>query len=823
MKTSNKRQSYLRRGTWRHWLILMISALMILSTLSPAFAHESVCAEVKIVIEQKLSFERQAFDAKMVIRNGLTDSAVKNVKIDLLFLDSNSQPVVATQETNATDALFFYRTDSLQGIDGVEGSGNVQPKTSAEIHWLIIPSAGAADAAGALYYVGAKVTYTINGIEQTIEVTPDYVIVKPQPMLALDYFLPVDVYADDPFTEEIEIPEPFTLGVRIHNKGYGSAMKTSIESAQPRIVENKQKLLIDFKILGGYVSDQPAGKSLLLDFGTIEPGTSKMGRWNMVTTLSGKFVEFNANYSHADNLGGAVTSLIEDVKTHTLVHDVKVDLTGRDNIRDFLARDGDTLRVYESDSIDTEVTDTSDKAQLTTGAGKAEMKIQPVAGFIYSQVNDPYQGKNLIAGVTRSDGKVLPIENTWLSKTRNKDLTWSYAINLFDVNSTGEYTLTFTKQTQSSITGIVFDDANNNGLLDEGEQGIGAAAVDLSGRDEQGISILVTGYTAVDGKFTFNGLAPGRYTLKVQPLDGTVNSATVAGSAGGEIALGEISDISIGTGISASGYQFGKKSEIALEHGALEGIVFHDINADGVIDEGEPGIEAATVILSGINSSGRDVSKALITDAKGRFAFGNLSAGVYQLQVTPVEGMRDISSRVGSAGGKADIGKVVEINLATAQQASGYWFAKKLDKQSMGYISGMVKNADEDNLCLGSVMITLSGTDEMGRKLSRTTQSDRCGYYAFSEIPAGTYTLQVGTVAGMVDTQAQAGSAGGVPQPGAISDIMLTAGDAGCEYNFWKKTNLNTKRKSTTNTAPEMPQSAHAAIVNESSNQSEGK
>ena len=92
--------------------------------------------------------------------------------------------------------------------------------------------------------------------------------------------------------------------------------------------------------------------------------TAKVGRWDMVTTLSGRFTELTATFTHDDTLGGALTSLIQQVNTHILVHDVKVDIAGRDNVRDFLAKDGDTLRLYQSEGDDSAVTDFSASATL---------------------------------------------------------------------------------------------------------------------------------------------------------------------------------------------------------------------------------------------------------------------------------------------------------------------------------------------------------------------------------------------------------------------------------------------------------------------------
>jgi len=223
----------------------------------------------------------------------------------------------------------------------------VAPASTAQINWLIIPSPGAGGTTpiGKLYLVGATLTYTLAGEAQTVQVTPDSIYVKSLPKLALDYFLTREVYADDPFTAAVEPPEPFTLGVRIKNTGAATARNVKIDSARARIVENKQGLLINFVITGGYVNDQPASNSLLIDFGSIAPATASTGWWNMLTTLSGRFVDLSATFTHADELGGALTSLLEPTDAYLLVKDVRVDLPGREGVRDFLAKDGDVLRV----------------------------------------------------------------------------------------------------------------------------------------------------------------------------------------------------------------------------------------------------------------------------------------------------------------------------------------------------------------------------------------------------------------------------------------------------------------------------------------------
>ncbi len=206
-------------------MILYLSLLFLICSLlltpSSFAAGQSLCAEVKIEIRQELTLERQAFDAHMRINNGLTHISLENVNVDVNFTDEEGNPVLASSDPNNTDALFFINIDTMENIDNVTGTGTVAPSTSADIHWLIIPAYGASNGleSGTLYYVGATLTYTLGGEQHVTEVTPDYIFVKPMPMLTLDYFLPTDVYGDDAFTTEIEPPVPFNLGVRVKNNG----------------------------------------------------------------------------------------------------------------------------------------------------------------------------------------------------------------------------------------------------------------------------------------------------------------------------------------------------------------------------------------------------------------------------------------------------------------------------------------------------------------------------------------------------------------------------------------------------------------------------
>lgn len=460
-----------------HRYIAIIAAFFtLLLQWQVAKAEEALCAQVKIEILQELTLERQAFEATMRITNSLDLYAIEDIQVAINFKDENENDVLATSDSSASSAAFFIRLDYDDGLEalatGANGAitdGRIAPKTIGEMRWLIIPTPGASGdlPTGKLYFVGATLTYKYGGQEERVEVAPDTIIVKPQPVLTLDYFLTEEIYGDDAFTKDIVEPVvPYNLGIRLANNGKGEAKSVTIDSAQPKIVENELGLLIGFKITGSYVNDEQAEPSLKMNFGDIPAGDRTVGRWIMETTLSGKFIEFGATVSHAAEYGGDLTSLIEAANTHFLVKDVQVDLPGRDSVNDFLAHNGgdtDTpdLWVYESEPLGVKTAACDDCAEVTRisatlgaeqnqvdGKHRLLTSTETVPGFGYIKVADPYQGSKVLSKAIRSDGSVLKVENAWLSKERSDDhINFDYFIHIFDDNTTITYDLVFDELT----------------------------------------------------------------------------------------------------------------------------------------------------------------------------------------------------------------------------------------------------------------------------------------------------------------------------------------------------------------------------------------
>ena len=412
-----------------------------------AYSDESLCATVKLEILQELTLERQAFDARMRINNGLPTIDLENVEIAVVFEDEDGNEVLATSDPSSTNAFFFISPDLMDNINAIDGTGTIAANTSADITWLIIPAPGAAGPYqnGTLYAVGATLRYKLGDKQEEIDVAPDTIYVRPMPRLVLDYFLPKDVYGDDGFTDPIEPPIPFSMGVRVRNQGFGAADGLKIDSGQPRIIENEQGLLADFKITGTEVDGVVETSSLLINFGTIEPADASVARWTMECSLSGQFKDFSAEFSHADELGGELTSLIEEIHTHLMVHDVQVDLPGRDDVRDFLVQDEGEYKVYESDNLEAPAVDLSGSSIFTLQSQVGTrftytLWVPPVAGPLYAGVPYIDWERHSIVSVIRSDGKHMKTANAWFSKQRELGTDpWEYGLNLFDVNGGDTY------------------------------------------------------------------------------------------------------------------------------------------------------------------------------------------------------------------------------------------------------------------------------------------------------------------------------------------------------------------------------------------------
>jgi hypothetical protein len=241
-----------------------------------------------------------------------------------------------------------------------------------------------------------------------------------------------------------------------------------------------------------------------------------------------------------------------------------------------------------------------------------------------------------------------------------------------------------------ALGNAVFVDANNNGIKDPGEVGIGAGVTVELFADANGDGIpdgpaIKTTTTNGDGQYLFSGLPEGQYIVQISgaPLTGYASSTGINGSAtgpyepgsgdftatgndrdhgrtvspgvirSGTITLGANTPTGEGTDLTVTDPNAtpDSRTNLTVDFGvfrpaSIGTVVWIDngsnggVSGDGIKQPGEVGIPGVTVRL--LDASGNPVDGdpatpgvqpvTTVTDANGAYSFTNLIPGQYQVE-----------------------------------------------------------------------------------------------------------------------------------------------------------------------------------------------
>ncbi len=203
-----------------------------------------------------------------------------------------------------------------------------------------------------------------------------------------------------------------------------------------------------------------------------------------------------------------------------------------------------------------------------------------------------------------------------------------------------------------AIGNLVWHDANNNGLRDGGETPLGGVLVELyRSTQTPGVDApLATDTTDPSGLYGFDGLVPGDYIVSIPtPPVGYPRSSTVTDTAdnrednddnGTQSADGARTTspvINLASGAEPNGTDGDNANgDLTIDFGFfapvnLGNLVWNDVNNNGAVDPGEPGIDGVEVRLF---SAGQDplVNAPVATDTTsggGFYEFTGLNPGLY--------------------------------------------------------------------------------------------------------------------------------------------------------------------------------------------------
>jgi protocatechuate 3,4-dioxygenase beta subunit len=304
----------------------------------------------------------------------------------------------------------------------------------------------------------------------------------------------------------------------------------------------------------------------------------------------------------------------------------------------------------------------------------------------------------------------------------------------------------------ASLGDYVWEDSNANGVQDSGEPGIAGVTVrleDAAGNQARDINnILVpNATTGTNGQYQFTNLRPGVvYVVNFIAPNGYTTTSRDSGSDDTKD-----SDASTTTGKSQQVTLSSGENNPTIDAGyyrraSLGDFVWHDLNANGVQDAGEPGIGGVTVRL--FNSSGMQEAFT-VTAANGSYSFTGLTPGSYSVKfdtpngyiVTPRD-MGGNDTKDSDANPVTGLSPVV--NLAGGDNNTtidaGYYKLAQIgnfvweDRNANG-----VQDAFEPGI--EGVTVNLTGTDVFGVPVNKTTTTDASGLYEFTNLVPGTYTV----------------------------------------------------------------------------------
>ena len=357
----------------------------------------------------------------------------------------------------------------------------------------------------------------------------------------------------------------------------------------------------------------------------------------------------------------------------------------------------------------------------------------------------------------------------------------------------------FAEARTASICGYVYHDQNQNGVRDQGEEGIGGVEIMVTSLSPGFVTIPHHATTAEDGSYCIEGLLPGEYQI-LQPSqpagfgDGLEQVGTVLGNpVGWAENLGDrIMGVRLGSGDHGVEYNFGE-----YRYGSIQGAVYHDLNDNGLFETHESGIEGVELQL--YDSQGNLLERAS-TDAQGRYQFGELLAGTYRVVEIQPEGFVDGKDALGTVGGmpmgavESDGDGMAGITLAAGKAGIDYNFGEI----QYGTIRGRVI-ADVNGDCQVDPALGESGVPgvridllDLSGQLVSTTFTDESGHYRFDQLRPGTYSIlehqPLGYYQGSEHVGERADGTGSGPgrvvAENQLGEIGIESGDQLIGYDF---------------------------------------
>ncbi len=179
-------------------------------------------------------------------------------------------------------------------------------------------------------------------------------------------------------------------------------------------------------------------------------------------------------------------------------------------------------------------------------------------------------------------------------------------------------------------------------------------------------------------------------------------------------------------------------------------MVWDDLNANGIMDDGEPGIEDVKVQLIGTTLDGVFINQILYTDMDGKYKFTDLDPGDYKVIFSELpggyfatvknQGPNDfIDSDVDPVDGSTEP-KSYPNGAEDLSIDAGYYRKAEIGDFVWHDLNGDgLRDLNEPGI--SDISVELNGTDGLGNVVNKTTSTNGVGIYFFNGLLPGDYKL----------------------------------------------------------------------------------
>jgi protocatechuate 3,4-dioxygenase beta subunit len=258
-----------------------------------------------------------------------------------------------------------------------------------------------------------------------------------------------------------------------------------------------------------------------------------------------------------------------------------------------------------------------------------------------------------------------------------------------------------------------------------------------------------------------------------------------------DVINGTISNINIPSGNNIDHLDAGM-----YRKGSLGDFVWEDINADGVQQVDEPGIENISIELYELSGTDTVYIGQTKSDQQGLYAFNDLKPGQYLIKIQASSDLAYTLLNIGDETRDNDAinGIISPISLSSGQTSNLYDTGLvrygKIGNRAWHDVNGN-GSQDANEPGLAGVQIQLTGTTFLGHPVSKTTFTFTDGNYGFDFLLPGNYSLQATPQSGYLFTKSNAVANADIDSDGVnglINGINIQSGTiiSNLDYGFYK-------------------------------------